>query len=202
MTEKKMTRKEKSILNKKNHAQAQRKATEELKEIENNTISKFTIEIEEILKNIDKISIYNEDLADVIIKLLKSGMSLKKICSIDGMPSKTVVYSWIYENEDFSDKYTRARQAQIDIEFEELQNIAEEKPREIVDAQANLVYDKSDLAWRQQRIDVRKWRLSKLRPDKYGDRIHQQIDGTIRTQTIVLTEDEINDAKSKIEDDF
>src|SRR5262249_9536395 len=77
------------------------------------------------------------------------------------------------ENEAFREQYARAREAQADVLFDEILDIADNASNDWM--QAN---DPNNPGWRQNseairrsqlRIDTRKWMAGKLRPKKYGD---------------------------------
>lgn len=102
-------------------------------------------------------SIYSEELADTICIRLAAGESLLKICEEDGMPTRTTIYAWLSEKEDFADKYARARNVGLD-------DMADDTIRLSDDNDA-------DVQRLKLRIDTRKWYLSKLAPKRYGERI-------------------------------
>jgi hypothetical protein len=98
-----------------------------------------------------------------------------------GMPHVATVCRWLAreENEDFREQYARAREAQADVLFDEILDIADNGSNDWM--QAN---DPDNPRWRhngeairrlQLRIDARKWIAGKLRP--YGERVAQEISG-------------------------
>ena len=103
-------------------------------------------------------SSYTQEIADNICKLLAGGLSLRKICLMDGMPHIDTVRRWLIEEDKatFHVQYTRAREEQADFYADEITEIAdtEEDPNKA-----------------RVRIDARKWVASKLKPKKYGDKI-------------------------------
>ena len=106
-----------------------------------------------------------EDRADVqerICTMLAGGMSLKRILENEpGMPSRDTVYKWLIEDADFSDNYTRAREAQADFYADEITDIADTE---------------DDPNKARVRIDARKWAAGKLKPKVYGDRLQLDAD--------------------------
>lgn len=90
-----------------------------------------------------------------------SGQSLMDICGKDRddwLPSESTVYKRLASDDDFADKYARARQVQAHREFEEIRAIADGADPENVNV-ARL------------RIDARKWRAAKMAPKVYGDKM-------------------------------
>ena len=67
---------------------------------------------------------------------------------------------------DFSDMYARAREERADRLFEELFEIADKPCTNQVEVQQQ-----------RNRLDTRKWALSKLAPRKYGDRVEHDVKG-------------------------
>ena len=86
------------------------------------------------------------------------------------MPARSTVFKWLSEQEEFSDRYASAREAQGDKLFDEIVAIADEQPG-TTDQGAT---DSGMVADKRLRVDARKWVASKLAPKKYGDK--QQVD--------------------------
>lgn len=78
------------------------------------------------------------------------------------MPSRDTVYSWLAENEEFSDNYARACKIRREDKFERLESIADAE---------------EDVARARLKVDVIKWQLSKEEPRKYGDKIDMTTGG-------------------------
>ncbi|WP_337026095.1 ubiquitin carboxyl-hydrolase [Pantoea eucrina] len=108
---------------------------------------------------------YLPEVAADICSLLADGESLRKVCERPGMPSKTSVFRWLAEHQEFRDQYAKATETRADAIFEEIFEIADE-----VDEEAAAV-SKARL-----RIDTRKWALARMNPKKYGDKVSQEID--------------------------
>lgn len=103
---------------------------------------------------------YSDELADLICTRIACGESLRTICFCDGMPHIDTVFTWLKIHPVFTDKYTRAREAQADYITEEMLDVARTKSSDQIDNQ-----DKRLL------IDTLKWRAGKLRPKVYGEKI-------------------------------
>ena len=100
-----------------------------------------------------------------LIKLLMNGMPLTQICSKEGSPSLSKVYSWIQENKDFASKIVTARkiaaQTYLDRMITELENAS---PK--------------DIALTRERLIHFRWMASKLIPI-YGDKQQVNVDQKI-----------------------
>ena len=106
---------------------------------------------------------YTSELADEICEEIAKGGALYLMCQEkENWPDESTIYRWIDANDDFREKYARARERQADRRNEEIIVIADTA------TDANLA---------RLQIDARKWQASKLAPKKYGDRT--QVDATV-----------------------
>ena len=105
-----------------------------------------------------------EQLKPIILARLANGESLRQICKTEGMPHESTVRFWTLDDAEFATQYARARSSGLDSIAEEIQEIADETSGDSGE-NANAVVQRARV-----RIDARKWLLSKMRPDKYGDR--------------------------------
>ena len=97
-----------------------------------------------------------------IIARMCEGESLRAICRTAGFPTASAVIHWIGEDEGFAAQYARAREAQADALFDDLAEVAE----------AALTAESAvEVAARRLIVDTTKWRLSKIVPKKYGDKL-------------------------------
>lgn len=101
-------------------------------------------------------SSFTQELADKICNYIAGGMSLRKLCELDGMPTKETVRVWLRDNETFSAQYARARDEQADFYADEIIEIAD---------------NETDPQKARVRVDSRKWIASKLKPKRYGDKL-------------------------------
>lgn len=69
---------------------------------------------------------YMPEVANDICALLSSGESLRKVCERPGMPSKTSVFRWLAEHQEFRDQYAKATETRADSIFEEIFEIADD----------------------------------------------------------------------------
>lgn len=121
---------------------------------------------------------YSDELAEKICELIASGMSLRTVCSQDGMPSAVTVCKWLSENEEFSKQYARAREEQAVSFADEIISIAD-----------SVEPDSAAVAKAKLQIDSRKWLAAKMAPKKYGDKVEQQITGSLAIQADVKLSD-------------
>ena len=118
-------------------------------------------------------TVFDPAKADEILRLIvDEGKTRLGACAAAGVAYSTVG-EWIVDNrrpedsdpettEGFGERYARARFAMMDRWADEVLTIADESPP-------------SEYNHARLRVDSRKWLLSKLRPDQYGD--HLQLGG-------------------------
>lgn len=128
-------------------------------------------------KKVGRPSSFMQEVADDICTLLAQGESLRKICERTGMPSLSMVFRWLNEKPEFREQYARAREAQTEAMLEDVLMIADGATPE-------------DVQVAKLRVEARKWAMSKLAPKKYGDKVTQEISGTMTNQNINLSNDE------------
>lgn len=119
---------------------------------------------------------FTQNIADDICERIGGGQSLRSICKADGMPAMSTVFKWLNEQPAFSEQYARAREAQADALFDEIQDIADdgsndwmERRRE--DGSVDEVVNHEHISRSKLRIETRRWMAGKLKPKKYGDKI-------------------------------
>ena len=115
-------------------------------------------------------SSYSQDKAAEICARLVEGESLKSICRDPLMPDIKTVYLWMAQNETFLHQYAKAKEDQADTMQEEILDIADTEPTQVVDDKGIARIDAGHVNWMRLRIDSRKWIASKLKPKKYGER--------------------------------
>lgn len=89
--------------------------------------------------------------------------SLKKL-----KVAKDSFYLWVDASQQNKDHYARVRKELIELKFESIESDYSEQP--LLDP----VTGKIDTGWVQLqrlKIDAKKWELSKLKPEKYGDKV-------------------------------
>jgi hypothetical protein len=118
--------------------------------------------------------------ADICHQVSITTQSLEAICNAhDAFPSSRTFYRWLLDREDLRQLYARARDAQLQILADQIVPLADtDRICEKITIKADgsrevVVLDQVERSKLQ--IDSRKWLLSKLAPQKYGDK--QQLTG-------------------------
>ena len=112
-------------------------------------------------------STYTQEIADKICHRLAQGESLRAICRDDDMPNaSTVCCDWVERYPDFALQYARAREAQADTIFDEIDEVVRTRSSDSVEAQDKRLF-----------VDAQKWRLGQM-SGKYLDK--SAVDYTIK----------------------
>lgn len=130
---------------------------------------------------------FTQELFDEVCGYLATGESLRTVCKREGMPDKSNVFRWINANPELRDQYARAKADGCNALAEEMFDIADELPPLKDDG----AIDQGHNTWAKNRVDVRKWYLSKIAPKIYGDRVdHTSSDGSMSPKAAVEMTDE------------
>jgi hypothetical protein len=101
---------------------------------------------------------YTPELGDEIIELLMQDYTPDKIAPLFKIAASTI-YGWMYRNDDFANKYARAKPAQANAIDAKIANTIEKT------LEGNLAPDIARVA-----LSGLQWRASKKDPKVYGDR--------------------------------
>lgn len=120
---------------------------------------------------------YSADAAEEILRRMHNGETLREICRDDHLPSESAVRLWNMDDRDgFSARYATARSALVDYWADDIMIIGDDGRNDWMerrDANGELVgvIQNGECVQRSRlRVETRKWLLSKLRPDVYGDK--------------------------------
>ena len=100
---------------------------------------------------------YSPEIVSEIIDRLMEGESLREICQSDHMPTEGAVRLWAVKDASFAAQYSHARDIGLDCQLDRMLHVAQDDTR--------------DPKARALEIDVLKWRLCKMAPKRYGDRL-------------------------------
>ena len=127
-------------------------------------------------------TIYSEELAtEIINRLSTSTVGLKKTCA-DLDIGITTIWRWIAENKNFRERYDAAKELQVRLMTEELNEITDDRSLDILpDGRLNGVAVARD----KLRLDARKYLIDNLKPNKkldnaakkeYTDMLHEAME--------------------------
>ena len=139
-------------------------------------------------------SSFTEDLGDLICLLMAEGKSLNSICKLDEMPHKSTVLLWVVkgdrgdeEYKAFSDQFRRAREAQTEAVLDEVNEIADDSSLDymfkVADDEtgqsAQAIVNHEHINRSKLRIETRFRFAAKMHPRKYGEKVTQEITGSL-----------------------
>lgn len=114
-------------------------------------------------------STYNSGYAEAVLFLMEDGDSLRRACDRVGI-TRWSFLRWVDADFDgLAHRYARARERLLDCLAEDIIDIADV-------GRAERELNERD----KLRIESRKWTLSKLKPEQYGDKSTQTIDMTLK----------------------
>lgn len=118
------------------------------------------------------------EFKEIIINEMISGKSLSRITRENkDKPSIRTVFDWLnpeskYHDKEFLHNYARAQQIRAENEFEEIKEIADSTEHDVtLDSDGNAITNHNIIQRDRLRVDARKWRISKMSPKKYGDKL-------------------------------
>lgn len=108
------------------------------------------------------------DLCDHIA----NGGTFREWSDRSGNPSRKTVLTWLEENEDFRNQYTRAYELQADYFAEEIIAIADDDTDDwtIAERTGNAIVNETAIARARLQVETRKWIMGKRKPKVYGDK--------------------------------
>jgi len=104
--------------------------------------------------------------AQIVLDSMLSGLSMRQSCIKAGIGASTWI-DWVTADRELNERYARAREGLLDAMVDQILTLAD-APVPLLD---NGATDPGLVRQRQLQIDARRWVLSKLAPNKYGDRL-------------------------------
>lgn len=145
-----------------------------------------------------KVMHHPEDWLEAVCVGLEQGMSLYEACdAVEGGPTPDVVLAWVKKYPDtVAPRYARARETGYLLLGDKIDRLASETHAYTlvpeVDADGNQIYDEKGepksrrilvplsadvMASKRLQVDTLKWKLSKMLPKVYGDKVTQEHTG-------------------------
>lgn len=101
-----------------------------------------------------------------VLQMMHDGYSLRQACKECGIVASTMHFYVANGDDDIKKRYAHAREALYDSQVEAMEELEQQVLNGDIDPQAY-----------RAAMDTRRWRLGKLMPKKYGDKIQQEISG-------------------------
>lgn len=121
---------------------------------------------------------YTQELSDKICHLISTtSKSMRTICNeLDIAPQSFL--NWLNDKPEFLASYTRAKEQQADFLAEEIIEIADDSSNDTKvvykDGKPTEVENTEWVSRSKLRVEARKWAAAKLKPKKYGDKMHTE----------------------------
>ena len=106
------------------------------------------------------------ELAELVPEFMAEGISMRQACIKAGLTAQTFLRA-VDDSPALAERYAQARGALLDAMVDQILTLAD-APVPLLD---NGATDPGLVRQRQLQIDARRWVLSKLAPNKYGDRL-------------------------------
>jgi predicted ATPase with chaperone activity len=121
---------------------------------------------------------YSSEIADEICRRISQGETVRQIIAAEGMPAESTIYLWIAKHPEFSEKYARAREVQLERWEDEIVEISDDATNDwMAREEGAKAVDHEHISRSKLRVDTRKWIMSKRLPKKYGDRVDSRVTG-------------------------
>ncbi len=137
-------------------------------------------------------STYTTELAKEICDTISSSSKgTKTLCKENPhWPSQATLFTWLKNNEDFSEQYAQAKRMQIELLVDEILEIADDSSNDcVINEQGTPVFSNTMVTRAKLQIDTRKWLACKLLPRVYGNKlenIHALSDTNQKEMTLLL----------------
>lgn len=109
---------------------------------------------------------------DTICDKIIEGIPLRQILSEENSISSKTFFEWMNEDEEKVKRYARAKEIYAEFEFDEIKEIANHTKEDHTPFTGANVVQRDKL-----KIEAIKFRLSKMSPKKYGEKITAEITG-------------------------
>ena len=139
---------------------------------------------------------YGDEIREEILNRMREGQTPNQICRDPHMPDVKTIDGWRDKDSAFNHAYAQARSAMVDCWGSQILDIADDSSKDIkivetkngpVELVDHEVTKRSEL-----RINTRKWLMSKMRPELYGDKLEVQNNVNLQTQKLVTLENTLS----------
>lgn len=115
---------------------------------------------------------------NLLEELSQSSTGLSHLCKKHEIRYQSL-YQLIEEDEDFRNRYVRAREAQADYMADEIIELADDKSGDVLTGEFGETGNAANVSRSKLRVEARKWIAAKLKPKKYGDKVDVEHSGKI-----------------------
>lgn len=139
---------------------------------------------------------YNDKIADEICDAIASSeKGLAHLCEANPhWPARQHIFVWLRKYPAFYDKYTRAKESQVEVCVDYMQELMNE-PHKFVDEETG--FTRLDVPMLRTKMDAIKWQAGKLKPKKYGENRNEEIGNGLIHEDIVKRKHELDEKNKK-----
>lgn len=105
-------------------------------------------------------TLFTPEMSENICQRIEQGESLRAITSDEGMPHLSTVCSWFHTHPAFYARYVKAKEIRAELVFDELIEMADDPGVRTIE-QVN---------WMNMRLGTRKWCLSRMNQNRFGEK--------------------------------
>jgi hypothetical protein len=117
--------------------------------------------------------------AEAVFGRMIRGATVSAACREENIRRSTFV-DWVQADADLAVKYARARDLMLDHMADEVLEVSDDSRKDVIrDDEGNERVNSEFVQRSKLRVDSRKWLLSKLRPEQYGDLTKVQVSGAL-----------------------
>ena len=112
-------------------------------------------------------------LMTIVCQSVRDGLSVRKAAELHGVTFSRIL-EWASESQEFGEQYKQARLAQFEHWEQDILQISDETQTGVItrDTPQGMTVESRDMIeHRKLRVSTRQWLLSKLRPEKFGDKM-------------------------------
>jgi transposase-like protein len=111
---------------------------------------------------------FSDEIAQEFLDAYSQGVSVREICSWEGMPDRVTLYRWRREYEHFATAYARARESNAETIEDNMLDIERQVMEGMLEPQAANVV-----------LASQRWRARVLHPAQYGEKVDLKHSGNV-----------------------
>lgn len=172
-----------------------------MKQEENPTTQEMGASVEDalsVVKSKEEIQKeYRQNIVDMVCDVVAScDKGLGRICDAfkkdnPDFPDESTVRSWLRTDDELATQYARAKEEQVEKLVEQIIDISDDDSLDVAFKEDGTPFvDQQHIQRSKLRVDSRKWIASKLKPKKYGDKVEQQITGSLTVEVVKFGKDQ------------
>ena len=137
-------------------------------------------------------SLFTPELGFEICTRMAEGESVRSICRDPKMPCRKTINNWLLKPElkEFLRQYELAENLRAETYFDEILDIANDSSNDYIEKKTKngeivRIANRANIQRARLKIDVLKWSLSKMLPNKFGNRVHTEHSGNVSVKTLL-----------------